>query len=99
MSAGPKVTLVPPTAVALGESAGTPIVFAAPSPHVEPLSPEPLSTVIPLAAAPASTESIACASAAGVWSSHCAHEFEITVSPSPIIAWNICTKLVLAGAS
>ena len=98
-SALPQVGVVPPTAVAFGESAGTPTVLGAPSRHVLPESPDPFTTVTPLAAAFARIESIAWASACGVWSSHWVHEFEITVSPSAIIAWNIWAKLVLGGAS
>ena len=58
----PGVALVPPTAVTLGESAGTATVFGLPSRHVLPLSPLPVSTLIPEAAACWSTESIASAS-------------------------------------
>src|SRR5512135_1485506 len=59
----PGAALVPPTAVACGESDGTPIVLGAPSRHVEPESPLPLKTLIPEAAAVARIESMLWASA------------------------------------
>ena len=60
---------VPPTAVACGESAGTPIVFAAPSRQVLPVSPAPLKTLMPAAAAVCRTLSMLVTSASVVWSS------------------------------
>ena len=70
-----------------------------PSRQLLPSSPEPLKTLMPLAAAWANTESIACASEADVSSSHCDQELEMMVSPSLIIALNIVSKLVEEGAS
>jgi len=63
LSAGPNVGVVPPTEVAFGESVGTPTVLALPLRQLLPLSPDPLNTEIPLAAAWARTESMLCASA------------------------------------
>src|ERR1700733_1353836 len=98
-STGPHVGVVPPTEVAFGESSGTPMVPELPSRQLLPSSPDPLKTDTPLAAAWARIESMLCASAWLTSSSHSDHEFEMTVSPSPIMALNICSKLVLGGAS
>src|SRR5262249_60614808 len=89
---------VPRAAVAWGELAGTPTVFGLPLRHVLPVSPLLLNTLAPLAAAWASTESMDCASARLVWSSHWDHELLMTVTPSLIMALNSCWKLVLIGA-
>jgi hypothetical protein len=58
--------VVPPTAVAWGESDGTPTVFGAPSRQVLPVSPLPLKTLIPDAAAVARIESMLWTSASVV---------------------------------
>jgi len=55
--------VVPPTAVAFGELAGTWQVFELPFKQVLPLSPDPFSTVMPAAPALARIESILCTSA------------------------------------
>src|SRR4051794_31018704 len=86
---GPDCRLLPPTAVACGEPAGTPIVLGLPSRQVLPVSPVALSTVIPDAAAEASTSSIARTVAASTWSSQADQLLLITVTLSSIMALNM----------
>lgn len=69
VNAGPGFSELPPTAVALGESAGTAIVFALPSRHVLPLSPAPLRTLTPARAAFWKIVSMLLTSVDVVWSS------------------------------
>src|ERR1700722_12481432 len=65
----PETSEVPPTAVRLGESAGTAIVLALPSRQVLPLSPLPENTLIPDICADWRIVSMPCTSASEVWSS------------------------------